>query len=583
MWPVDCILRRTNARYLVAMLATLSIGLPNSMPAQTASDITAESFSPPTQRLNGRIVFSGAPGLAAPEGSERLNVAISGVDIDGGLPGTEAAAAELTARLTTGRIPVSEIFAAAQDLEAAYIDEGYVLARVVLPAQSLNDGGRLRLVVVDGFVERIDTQAVPPVLQPRMTALTDDLVNQRGLRLRDLERRLLLAGDTFGVALGSALSTGQTPGGTIIILEPEYRQITGFVGVDNASSDALGDWSIDAGVEFNGFLGYGEGIYLRGATAPDFSGSGGLFGANPQQRILAAGVVFPIGVDGLNFNLEVSQSDAAPETDGVASASTFQRTSARLSYPWIRSRLRNVTAQIGLDLQEDRLALVTGVGDLPVYADKLAVARAAVNGNMVHDDGAVSEGSLTLSVGLEGFDARLASDVGAGTPLSRAGADATFNKLEFSLRHRRSLAPNWQLSLAARGQTSFGDPLLKSEQFGLASIQDVSGFDNGALTGDSGWSLRTELSHSINIEGALGPIDLRPYGFTALGAVTNHQPADDEPTTIRANSYGVGLEAQLLRDPNFSGITLRAEVGEAARNDGGSDGSYLLLLGSYRF
>lgn len=551
--------------------------------AQSASDITEDSFAPPSQKLSGRLVFSGAPGLAAPDVADRLSVAISGVDIEGGLPEMAQSGQETSARLTNGRIPVSEIFAAAQDLEAAYAEAGFVLTRVVLPAQSLTDGGRLRLVIVDGFVERVDLEAVPPVLQSRMAALTGTLVNQRGLRLRRLERQLLLAGDTFGVALGSALSTGETPGGTIIILEPEYQKITGFVGFDTASSSALGGWSIDAGVEFNGYLGYGESVYLRGATAPTLGGENGFFSSDPQQRILAAGVVFPIGSDGLSFNLEVSQSDASPDTDDVASTSRFQRVSTRLAYPWIRSRTRNLTVQLGLDLQKDALDLSLDSGTLPLFEDRLTVLRASANGSVLHDDGSVSDFSATFSQGLNALGARALSNVGADTPLSRAGADADFRKLELSFGHRRSIAPSWQLSVAGQMQTSFGEPLLKSEQFGVASVQEVSGLDNGALTGDSGWSLRSEVSNARPIEGPWGPIDLRSYGFVAVGAVKNHQPADGEPATVRANSYGFGLEAYLPRDPNFSGITMRAEVGEADRNDGGSDGSYLLLLGSYRF
>ena len=43
-----------------------------------------------------------------------------------------------------------------------------MLARVVLLAQSLSNGERLRLVVVNGFIERLDTGAVPGPVRGRI-------------------------------------------------------------------------------------------------------------------------------------------------------------------------------------------------------------------------------------------------------------------------------------------------------------------------------------------------------------------------------------------------------------------------------
>lgn len=135
----------------------------------TASQITQDSYQPPMQRLTGAVVFSGSPGLAAPEGAERLSIQLADVRVEGALPGSETRIAALRQRLIGKRIAVSEIFAAASDLEAGFVRDGYVLARVVIPAQTLEDGGPLRLTVVNGFVEKIDTSAAPPACAPGWT------------------------------------------------------------------------------------------------------------------------------------------------------------------------------------------------------------------------------------------------------------------------------------------------------------------------------------------------------------------------------------------------------------------------------
>ncbi|WP_386334907.1 POTRA domain-containing protein [Sulfitobacter sediminilitoris] len=198
----------TLATVLVCCLA--NVPLPAA--AQSASEITASTFAPDAQRLTGAVVFSGERGTKAPEGSEKLLINLSGVTINGGLPEMAAANATVRARLSGKTISVAEIFNATADLENAYAQAGFVLARIVLPAQELRDGGRLRIEVIDGFVETVDTSKVPEPVRGRIAKITDPLVGQRSLRLPELERQLLLAGDTYGVALGSALAAGATPG-----------------------------------------------------------------------------------------------------------------------------------------------------------------------------------------------------------------------------------------------------------------------------------------------------------------------------------------------------------------------------------
>ncbi|WP_313353215.1 POTRA domain-containing protein, partial [Paracoccus sp. (in: a-proteobacteria)] len=176
---------------VMAFTALAMLALPAG-PArtQTASQITQDSYQPPMQRLSGAVVFSGSPGLAAPQGADRLSIQLADVRVEGALPGNEAEIASLRQRLIGKRIAVSEIFAAASDLEAAYVRNGYVLSRVVIPAQTLEDGGALRLTIVSGFVEKIDTSAAPPALRVRLDAMTAPLIDRPTLRLPDIERRL---------------------------------------------------------------------------------------------------------------------------------------------------------------------------------------------------------------------------------------------------------------------------------------------------------------------------------------------------------------------------------------------------------
>ncbi|RCW89007.1 ShlB/FhaC/HecB family hemolysin secretion/activation protein [Paracoccus lutimaris] len=567
-----------------AIVSAVTLGLVSpSAQAQTASSVTPESFQPPLRNLSGSVVFTGQTGTQAPPGSEQIGITLSGVSIDGAFPQMAAANSAFEARLTRGRIPVSELFDATADLEASYAKAGFALTRVVLPQQTLRDGGRLRVEVVDGFVETVDTSRVPPEVRRRIESLTGPLVGQKGLTMTELERQLLLAGDVSGVALGSALAAGQRPGGTVIALDPQFRKVTGFIGFDNFAPSDLGSIAPDdlnglvlnSGFELNSPLGYGETFYGRFSASPER-----VFSEDPRYRILALGAMVPTGPSGLAFNLEVTSSDTTPDNDDVPTRSDFDRQSLRVIYPWIRSRAMNLTSQFIIDRQRDRQKL-RGF-DLPIFEDRLTILRAATTLSYNHADGNLSEAGLILSHGVDALGARTADEARGGTPLSRQGADAVFTKLSGSVMHQRAIRERFALGLTGRFQTSFGDPLLTSEQFSIAGPGELSAFDTGALRGDSGWVVRAELSypHSVAISGM--PLMLSPYVFAGAGSVSIERPTVVESSSENAHAYGIGLDLLSQSGSRYRSSSLRIEYGRGERDDG-PDNTRFSLSGNFRF
>ncbi|MEW9921714.1 ShlB/FhaC/HecB family hemolysin secretion/activation protein [Marimonas sp. MJW-29] len=555
--------------------------------AQTASEITPSNFAPDAQRLTGAVVFSGERGLKAPPGSEKLLINLSGVTLNGELSEMAAANAAVRARLSSKTITVAEIFNAVADLENAYAQAGFVLARVVLPAQELRDGGRLRIEVINGFVETVDASAAPEPVRGRIEQITAPLVGRRGLRLPELERQLLLAGDTYGVALGSALAAGATPGGTSLILQPEFRPVTGFFAFDNANSDELGPVTLSAGIEVNSPFNIGETFYGRFSGAPsgdNVNGVGSVFSSDPRVRTLSVGTVFPLGLDGLTLNMELTDSRTAPDTLVAPSTSRFKRGSARLFYPFIRSRNRNISGQLTLDKQLDEQFLVTpNGGRSPIYKDKTTVIRAAVDGFWLTESGSAIEAGAVLSRGIDALGARGADEVGSGVPLSRQSADAEFTKLIVSGRLRHKITENFNFSLSGRAQSSFGDPLLIGEQFGIAGGQELSAFDAGDIKGDSGFVTRAEVSMPRQANFGETPVLISPYIFAAYGDVSLKQPTAQETADLSATSYGIGVEFNTLTKSNFRSATVRMEYARGTRDDDQPDKNRFSISGSFRF
>ena len=556
--------------------------------AQTASQITPPSFRPDQPRAGGSLTFSGRPGLDAPAGAERLSIRLSGVTIEGGRSELAAEQERLRTRLTGGRIAASELFAAARDLEAAYARAGYVLMRVLLPAQNLRDGGRLRIVVVSGFVERIDASAVPDAVRTRVESLLAPLIGKRELRLVDIERQLMLAGDTPGVALRSALSPGAELGATVLVVQAQYRPLSGTLGVDNTLSGPLGRSTVTAGAEVNSVFGLGETIYLRAAGHPsgsDAAGFGGLFDERPRMRSLSGGAVVPLGTDGLTLNLEVTESRTTPRPGfgQPQTASVFDRYSVRLRYPWVRSRALNLASELIFDAEEERVDLLFGGAKLPLSLDRLRIVRAATDGAMQLSTGGTLSGRAIFSAGLDAFGARSAADASPFLPLSRLGADAEFQKLEGILSFAQPLTEHFGIALLARGQTSFNQTLPRAEQLGTASFQELSTFDAGTLGGDSGWVVRAEVNSPWQASLAGFPITATPYAFAATGALYLQRPTALEQATTHVSSIGLGIRLAATLDPAFSQASLSLEFGRRYRDDQLPNSNRFTMVGSIRF
>ena len=553
-----------------------------------ASQITPPTFRPPLEKgPAAEPTLPGVPPIQAPPGAEKLFVRLGGIKVEGGFPELEAATRAIEARLATGKqVSGADIFAAVSELEAAYARAGFVLARVVLPPQQLNDGAVLRLVVIDGFIERIEIKNLPATVRDRISAIVAPLANQPRLTLQEMERRLLLAGDTPGVVLRSTLAPGATTGGTVLALEANYQPGNVLVTLDNSLGLSLGTYTLGTGMDVNSILGLGELVYLRVLGAPR-GGNNGFFSEDPLNQTVAAGIVVPIGTDGVTFNVEGTVARTAPlsSIEALQSISLFQRLSTRLRYAWLRSRQANLSVEGVFDITNDSQSIVFDGVTVPLSLDRLRVLRANSDGNYFAPWGAFVSGHVSASFGLTGLGAITAADaLASGLPLSRQGANANFAKIEANTGYSQPLFGAIDLGLNARGQYSFGQALLRSEQIGIAAPAGLSTFDAGTLQGDSGFVLRTELSRSFELPPVLDNVGFvaTPYVFGAVGQIFLLDPTILEKWSTTAASYGIGLRLNdgVRGTRSFGSLSL--EFGAQQRNDGSPTGTRFSIFFAQR-
>jgi len=515
---------------------------------------------------------------------EKLFVKLSGIRIKGDLPELAAATAELERRLVGRPISGAEIFAAARDLEGAYAKAGYVLVRVVLPPQHVVNGARLKLTVVDGFIERIEFKDVPEPVRHRIAGLIQPLVGRRGVTLTEIERRVLLAGDTPGTVLRSTLAPGTAEGATVLVIDATYQPVSAILTFDNTMSKALGRTTMGVGVDFNSVAGFGELFYLRANGHPE-GGDNGFFDRYPTNRGLAAGVILPLWIDGLTFNAEVTDARTTPRASlGVQTTDTFQRLSLRLRYAWLRGRAANFHSEVSFDAQDEMQSLFVATVPIPLSLDRLRIVRFTNEGDLLTPWGAAISGRVTGSFGIDALGARSAADSTPLLPLSRQGADATFQKVDVAFGYAQSLLEHLAFSLAARAQTSFGQPLLRSEQIGIANTSSLSGFDTGSIVGDQGYVARGEVSSpwTLPLSTAAVGVVAAPYLFGAYGEVFLEKPTALEAARVDATSYGGGVRLSGAVNGGLSNGSVTFEYAHATRNDGFAAANRFLVVMAFR-
>jgi hemolysin activation/secretion protein len=527
------LLRRWSAIASAAVTLSMTAGFASAQ-AVAPSRVTPSTLAPPAGP-SGAISIASPAGLTPPQNASNLSVAISNVTVEGGFPELEAETAAIAAKIRGRRVSVAEIFAAANAIEQAYAAHGYVLVRVAVPPQQLKNGGQLRLVVIDGFVESLDVKGVPEKQRAIVQARLASLIGRRHVMLTDIERRLILASDVPGLVLSSTIARGAAPGGTLLVLEATWSPVSGTLGVDNRLPRSLGNWELNGALAVNSPFGYGEQIYGAASTGYNL---GKVFDATTPMQLLGVGGVLPIGVDGFKINPEYTNSVTrpAPVPGAPPDVGYYQRFDLRASYPLILTRAQALTFQATYEWAQEHLSPIGFNTD--IYDDQYQVARLQLEDHLRLPYGLLA-GTLVFSQGLGGRGETQA--ILTSVPLSQQGAFPTFSKLGFDGTWTQPLPYDFQGALIGQAQTSFGHPLFIAEQFSLDGLQAASAYPLGTFSADEGATLRGEFQRSYSFGWAPGRATVSPYIFGAASQGWIDEPTAVQPGHISAESFGVGL------------------------------------------
>lgn len=536
-----------------------------------AGQVTPRDLRPDVPPKPPATVPQAAP-ERAPAQADKLFVDVKAIVVDDGFPEFAAATEALLPPHTGHRVPVSEFYKLAADVEAIYRDGGYPLVRVLVPPQAVLDGGTLHLTVLDGFIERVDVNAVAPAGRASVAAMMAPLVGRHHLKNSALERALTLAGRVPGVTLRSALGPGKALGGAVLVLEGESVAYGASFGGDNHLTGQLGPWETTLQVRLNQPTQRGEQVYGYVSSGPDWSQT--LIRDTEVRRVIGGGVLIPLGVSGLQLDPEYTWSDTKPRTPPgtLATESKFERFTLRLSYPLILDHEQELTLTGALEATDQSNA--SPQFDFTFTDDRLRVGRLTLDWK-----GAVPTGQLHVyaigSQGSGGLGARKASEVAQSfTGFSRVGMDPAFTKLELGATLDQPLPASLDSALTVRGQLAKG-VLPSSELFSIDGDDALSTFTSGAISDDEGWTVREELSRPFDLSISGVAVSLAPYGFGAIGRTDSKIL----PAAVQGlvSSYGVGLRS------SWKQFSLDAEYGHRQAHPDDMNGNQFFVKAQVQF
>ena len=522
------------------------------------SQVTPQNLRPQTPSVEPAIRLPGTPNGAAPAGDTAMTVLVRAVHLDGAYSELRVLTDPVLARVERRRVSVAEIYELAAQLERIYAAAGYVLARIIVPPQQLADGGQLQLTVVDGFIESVDVSALPERVRNVVARRANVLVERPHLRLDQIERALLIAGDVPGLTLRSTLLHGTRQGGTRLVLDGEHRLISGSAGADDRLARSLGTWQLRGALAVNSAFGVGEQIYVTGGLSANLQAAAD--GASPLT-LYGGGAVVAVGTEGTTLNPEYTHSQTLTKQAGAVPGArgTFDRIALRLRGPVGLTRKSSLyVSAVAEDVDQQMVATDFNV---PLNHDHYRVLRGAVDYATQLPWGAALQVGAQLSKGLGGRNTDDA--IASGVPLSRIGAAPDFVKLAANARLTQPLPLGLRFDLIGAGQFTNGKPMMRSEQISLDTSEALSAFVPGTLNADEALTLRGELARPVTFDMFGTDFAASPYLFAAAGRGWLATATAVEQASFNAASIGTGVRSNVKLPATQTDASVAVEVARA--------------------
>ncbi|EJF2458985.1 ShlB/FhaC/HecB family hemolysin secretion/activation protein [Salmonella enterica] len=360
--------------------------------------------------------------------------------------------------------------AMAQKITALYRHHGLLVARAVLPPQTVKDGV-LTIRIIPGRYDGAhisNTSSVSTAVAQRLVSTTTpqgDVVTRK-----QLEREALLLGEIPGVNAQVSMKTGSQQGTTApeITLTPGQR-FGGYVGLDNQGDPTTGRSRAMLGGYANNLLGLGDQLRVDLLDAYE---KNDLFNGSLDYSLLAGGGYGTrVGVNYSHLNYHYNLS-------GLGFNGYSDNWGLYVTQPWIRTSRARVDVRLDggqqflTDTYPDELGVMAGKGRKQVSSGALTLT-----GSVADLPGGVTGFGITGTTGNV--------DLRNGTARLWNQNSGQFSRLNYQLNHDQQVWGPFSVYAGVNGQMT-NNNLDASQKFLMGGASAVRAYDIGDGSVDQG-------------------------------------------------------------------------------------------------
>lgn len=386
--------------------------------------------------------------------------------------------AQLTALLSAYQgkeLDMNGLQQAANQVAKYFRDQGYFITQAYLPVQEI-ENGQVEIAVIIGkygnIILKNNTVVPDSVIKQQLSGIAPGSYVHNS----SMERAALLASDLPGVSAQTTLVPGKQPGTTDIVVEAKQKGNTwqGAISASNYGSRLTGYNQGQASASLSNPFKRGDSFTASFTN----TGAGLDAGSASYRTMIGEGSALTVSYSKVAY--ELGQDMAALGAKGTA-----YTTHGDWTYAWQRSRLSNLSLQIGYDHKrlEDRIEQ---------SSDSTNKTSHAVSLGILGDSTDTWGGGGANSYSLQHYRGQLSGTTSAGVTLPVGD----YGKTTYSLMRQQFLQDRLSLFVMLSGQWSNAN-LDSSEKFSLGGPNAVRAYPNGEAAGDEAWLGTAELRYSI--------------------------------------------------------------------------------------
>jgi hemolysin activation/secretion protein len=500
-------------------------------PGQILRDIERSLPSRPMSAPEGGNIEVPEAPAATPE-SLQQTLTVRGYRLVGNTVFDEKALLELIAN-HTGSLSLRDLQAAAEELTRYYRSRGFLVARVYVPQQQIQDG-MVTLAVLEGRYDRMDTHGSARVSNDRVRRTIGSATCPSGTECqgalinRDaLERGLLVLNDTPGAHAAARLSPGTETGTSSLDLDvTRLPLLSGSATLDNNGDYYTGGLRAGANLWVSSPAGIGDQLSLQGLGSVIHGHLG--YGA--------LGYSVPLGYNGLRFAVrgwdmyyKLGDAYSPLNNHGIAYGGD-----ATLSYPIIRSQSANLYGTLSYgERRFHDYADAVKLSDLRRISGRVEAGLSGDFQDELFGVPGFNTHSVVYVEGRVGLDPTLT----ASDALSARTA-GHYDKVTLALSHLQTLWWRSVLYVRLLGQSSSKN-LDAYEKFTLGGADAVRAYPAGDSLTDKAMLYTVEWRQGLG-QALNGPVEGVVFYDHASGH-TNATPWQTGSNSVTLHGVGGGL------------------------------------------